>query len=250
MTTDVHISIRRGRLIWIAVLAPLGVASALSLARDSVSAATAVLVLVLVVLAVAAAGDRVAGLVATGGAGLWFDFFLTEPYQTFTINDPDDLEAAVLLVVIGAAATEIALWGRRQAARASRDAGYLDGVFETAAMAKDCGAARQDLASAVAVRIVQVLGASACRYHEGDLLDPRIPVLGADGQVRLAGHTLPVDQDGLPTTVETAIISGAPGYGHFLVSSGDRVVRPSVAQRRLVAHLAEQLTRSDQVPSF
>ena len=249
MTTDVHSSIPRRRLIWVALLAPPGLAAVLSLARDSVSAATAVLVLVLVVLAVAAAGDRVAGLVAAVGAGLWFDFFLTEPYQTFTIDDSNDIEAAVLLVVIGAAATEVALWGRRQAARASRDAGYLDGVFETAALAKGTGAERQDLVSTVADRIVQVLGASSCRYLPADLRDPRVPVLGADGQVRLGGHPLPVEQDGLPTTIEMAVLPSATGHGHFLVSNGDRVVRPSVAQRRLAAHLAEQLTRSGHVPS-
>ena len=38
----------------------------------------------------------------------------------------------MLLLIVGAAVTEIALWGRRQEARVSRRAGYLDGVFGTA----------------------------------------------------------------------------------------------------------------------
>ena len=62
----------------------------LSLVRDSISAATGVLVLVLVVLTVATAGDRVAGFLAAVSAGAWFDFFFTEPYLTFAINDPDE----------------------------------------------------------------------------------------------------------------------------------------------------------------
>ena len=38
---------------------------------------------------------------------------LTEPYARFTITDPNDIEATVLLVLVGLAVTEIALWGRR-----------------------------------------------------------------------------------------------------------------------------------------
>ena len=41
----------------------------------------------------------------------------------------DDVEAAALLVIIGAAVTEVALWGHRQQSRANRRAGYLDGVL-------------------------------------------------------------------------------------------------------------------------
>ncbi len=34
-------------------------------------------------------------------AGVWFDFFLTQPHGQLAINDPDDVEATVLLVAIG-----------------------------------------------------------------------------------------------------------------------------------------------------
>ena len=60
-----------------------------------------------------------------------FDVLLTEPYGQFTIKDRNDIEVTVLLVLVGVAVTEIALWGRRQEARASRRAGYLDGVLGT-----------------------------------------------------------------------------------------------------------------------
>ena len=49
-------------------------------------------------------------------SGVWFDFFLTEPYLRLTIADSDDIETTVLLVLIGVAVTEIALWGHRQQA--------------------------------------------------------------------------------------------------------------------------------------
>lgn len=45
---------------------------------------------------------------------MWFDFFLTRPYQRFTITDQADLETAVLLTLIGVAVPESLCGGRRQ----------------------------------------------------------------------------------------------------------------------------------------
>lgn len=74
-----------------AVVVPLALCAALYGARERVPAASAVLVLVLAVVAAAAVADRVAGLAAALSSGLWFDFFLTEPYLRLTIDDPDDV---------------------------------------------------------------------------------------------------------------------------------------------------------------
>lgn len=79
-----------------------------------------------------------------------------------TINDPNEVEATILLVVIGAAVTELALWGRRQQDRASRRASYLSGVLGTAEIV----ALRKDqpdvLVDHIATQIQQVLGTSGC----------------------------------------------------------------------------------------
>ena len=122
-----------------AVLAPVAVCALLSLARDLITNNNAALVLVLVVVAVAATGYRLAGLVAAVVSAAAFDFFLTQPYLDFAISERDDIEAAVLLALIGLAVTEIALWGRRQQARASTRAGYLDGVVSAARLAASGG---------------------------------------------------------------------------------------------------------------
>jgi len=119
-------------IISVALLAPIMIGWLLSLARDAVDNANAALVLVLVVVGVAATGRRLAGIVAALSATVWFDFFLTEPYLTFTINDQNDIETAVLLTLVGLAVTEIALWGRRHQGRASRREGYLAGVITAA----------------------------------------------------------------------------------------------------------------------
>ena len=77
-------------------------------------------------------GYRLAGIVAAVSTAVWFDFFLTRPYERFTITRRTDIETTVLLLVIGVAVTEIAVWGRRQHVAASRRAGYLDGINSAA----------------------------------------------------------------------------------------------------------------------
>ncbi len=91
---------------FVAALLPLAAAALLSLVRDTVSSATAVLVLVAFVVAAGTTGIRAAGLAAAVSAVAWFDFFLTEPYNSFAIVGAADLEAAVLLLVIGGIVTE------------------------------------------------------------------------------------------------------------------------------------------------
>jgi K+-sensing histidine kinase KdpD len=44
------------------------------------------LVMILVVVAVAANGYRLAGYLAALSVAGWFDFFLTQPYETFSIT--------------------------------------------------------------------------------------------------------------------------------------------------------------------
>ena len=132
MHTESFLQAHRSLVIGAAAVVPLVACAALSLVRDSVANTNAALVLVLIVVAVGATGNRAAGLVAALSSAAWFDFFLTAPFNTFAITDQADIETAVLLVLVGLAVTEIALWGRRQQAGASRQSGYLEGVLGAA----------------------------------------------------------------------------------------------------------------------
>jgi K+-sensing histidine kinase KdpD len=113
----------RDRLAVLAGLAaPLALAAILVPFRTSFPNTDAALALIVVVVAVAANGDRLAGILAAVSAAVWFDFFLTKPYERFTITSRTDIETTVLLLVIGVAVTELAVWGRRQHTVASRRA--------------------------------------------------------------------------------------------------------------------------------
>ncbi len=243
MAESPTVQLNRSLLIPAAAVAPLLVSAALSAARDSVTAATDVLVLVLVVVAAAATGDRVAGVTAALSSALWFDFFLTQPYLRFTMTDADDIEATILLLVIGTAVTEVALWGRRQQARASRRAGYLDGVLGTAELVLVRQDSVDSLIDKVSGQIAEVLDIARCRFVPGGVFDPRMAVLDHDGDVTRGGRRLNVDRDGLPTDDETVLLVRRNGdvLGHFVLTSADRIARPSLEQRQVAVLLADQI---------
>jgi K+-sensing histidine kinase KdpD len=98
-------------LIPIALIVPFVVSAILAIFRADFAGTNAALLLVVVVVAVAAAGQRLAGVLCALSAGVWFDFFLTEPYNQFTINDRADVETTVLLLLVGVAVTELCAWG-------------------------------------------------------------------------------------------------------------------------------------------
>src|SRR5664279_1615308 len=117
---------RHYRLLATSVVGPLVACLMLIPFRDSVPNTSVALLLVLVVVGVASAGDRLAGLLAALSAGLGFDFFLTRPYEQFTIASATDLQTTLLLLGVGVAVTEIAYRGREQQAMASKRLGYRD----------------------------------------------------------------------------------------------------------------------------
>ena len=226
-----------------AVAMPLLTCALLSVVRDDVTAASSVLILVVWVVGAAATGDRVAGVVAALSGAVWFDFFLTEPYLRLTINDADDVETTVLLVAIGLAVSEIALWGRRQQAEAARRSGYLDGVVGAARRVAEGDVPLETVIDLVAQNITDLLEADTTRYQSGPVRDSRICVLDHDGVLTRDGHPTDVDRVGLPTNeyVAVPVQRGAQSVGHFLVTTTSHVAYPSREQRRVAVLLADQV---------
>lgn len=208
-----------------------------------VSSATAVLLLVLVVVGAAATGDRLAGVLAALSGGAWYDFFLTQPYRQFTMSDPEDITVTALLVVIGVAVTEVALWGHRQQAGAGRRAGYLEGVLRTAEVVAARDESSSSLVDLVARQIADVLGVDACRFVPGPVQDVRLAVLAHDGSVTRNGHPVRVERDGLPSDEETALLvtRGTETLGHFVLTAAGDLAYPSLEQRRVAVLLADQV---------
>lgn len=233
-----------------AVVLPLLTCAVLYGFRDDLAAATDVLILVLLVVGAAATGDRAAGLLAAVSCGAWFDFFLAPPYLTFTIDSAGDIEAAVLLVLISVAVTEVALWGRRQQARASRRAGYLDGILGAARAVAAGRAASSPVTDVVARQVAEVLGVEDVRFVPGPIEDSRIAILDTDGVLTRDGHEIDVDRVGLPVDeyVAVPVRKGPRVVGCFLLTAADQMAYPSREQRRVAMLLADQVAAADVFP--
>ena len=232
----------RDRLALIlAVLAPLAVSASLVPFRDSVANTDVALVLVVAVVAIAANGHRVAGILAALSAGVWFDFFFTVPYQRFTIDDTADVETLVLLLAVGVAVTELAVWGRRQQGIASREAGYIEGI-QAAAEVGATGGSANPLIKAVSNQLVQTLGLRGCRYQPGVAGVGNPPRLLRDGQIVWNGAVWDVEREGLPvdSEIELLVESGGRLHGRYMMSAAHDVRTP-LAQRRVAVTLADQV---------
>lgn len=228
----------------LAMLAGLGAPLALSVIlvpfRASVPNTDAALALILVVVAVAANGYRLAGVAAAVSATVWFDFFLTVPYERFTITRSTDIETTVLLLAIGVAVTEIAVWGRRQQASAARRAGYLDGI-NTAARAVATGESAAALTGQVCDQLTRLLSLSACRYQDGAAGIGNPARLLRDGRVVFARRAWDIERAGLPAGTDIELLAEAGGLlqGRFLLTPGPRT-RPTLEQRLVAVAFADQ----------
>ena len=231
----------RDRLALVAAFAaPLALAAILVPWRASFPNTDAALVLILVVVAVAANGYRLAGYVAALSAAIWFDFFLTRPYESLAIVSAADVQTTLLLLGVGAAVTEIAYRGRAQHAMASKRLGYLDGVEATAKIAAEGSSSPSALIERVADQIVQVMGLEKCRFDYGMGLD--YPRLEPAGSLRWRSQSWAVDSFGLPADKATELVveSGGRFMGRFLLQANSRS-RPSRAERMVATALAAQV---------
>ena len=127
----------RQRLLFaLAVTAPLAVAAALVPWRTNFTNAGAALILVAVIVALSLGGTRVTGFVASVFAALWFDFFLTRPYDHLTISHRPDLETTVCLLVVGLMVSELAARRRHHLRVAGEEGNYVAMVRELTDLAQ------------------------------------------------------------------------------------------------------------------
>jgi len=231
----------RDRLAVIAALvAPLALTAILVPFRTSFPNTDAALALVLVVVAVATNGYRLAGYLAALSAAVWFDFFLTRPFETFNITRRADIETTVLLLVIGVVVTELAVWARREHAAASRRAGYLDGI-NAAAHAVAAGGSPSELIEQVSGRLTELLSLRTCTFQYGRAGLGRPARLRHDGRV-VADHRTWDAAEALPadTDIELLVETGGVLQGRFLMRARPGA-HPTPEQRLVAIAFADQV---------
>ena len=118
-----------------ALLGPISAAAALIPARPHVATAVIALVLVVVVLAAALLGGAVVGSVAALDAAFAFDFFATRPYYSVRIDRAEDLETAVLLLVIGVVVGQLVTRSRLDRTAATTARSELERLYRVTELA-------------------------------------------------------------------------------------------------------------------
>jgi len=227
--------------VLVALAAPLVLAAIVAPFRASFPNTNAALAMLLVVVAVAANGYRLAGILAAVSTAVWFDFFLTRPYETFAITCRTDIETTILLLVIGVAVTELAVWGRREHTAASRRAGYLDGI-NAAAQSVAAGDSPSALIDQVTRQLTQLLSLQSCRFQYGVAGLGQPARMRNDGTLTLARRAWDVDTKGFPVGTDTELLveSGGVFQGRFLMTPLPQA-RPSLEQRLLAVAFADQV---------
>jgi Domain of unknown function (DUF4118) len=217
---------------------PLAAAVALVPIRTGFPNTDAALALVAVIVAIAANGHRLAGILAAASAATWFDFFLTRPYQHFTITRGTDIETTLRLLFVGAAVTELAVRGRRQRVLAVTDQQYLSAVADTAELA-GTSPSPSALTRHVESQLVSLLGLNGCRFERTRF--GGLPRLEPSGELRWNERTWDLDQFGMPTSeVELLAETNGRAYGRFVLDPAPGRNAP-LAARRVASILANQV---------
>jgi hypothetical protein len=219
-----------------ALAAPLAAAAVLLPFRASWPN-TNVALLVVVVVAVAAVGNRAAGAIAAVCAAAWFDFFLTLPYERFTIRSSADVTTFVLLLVVGVTVSQLAAYARRLKVIAITDAGYLAQIHDTATLTLTAKPA-DEVIDRVRKQLAGLLDLQECRFECGVLLG-HPPRLEPHGTVVTTHGRWNVDEAGLPgEAVELRVSGGGQYYGRFMMQPTPGS-RPSLQARLVAVTLAD-----------
>ncbi|MEF9901986.1 DUF4118 domain-containing protein [Streptomyces sp. P9-A2] len=229
----------RGQVAVAAALAvPLAVCAVLVPFRTGMSNTNAALVLVVAVVAVATLGHRVAGALTALSAAVWFDFFLTRPYEAFTVTKSADIATAVLLLVVGVAVSQLSARTRELKVIAITDADYLAQIHHTACLA-ETATSPHTVIDHVCRQLVGLLGLSGCRFEYGTLIG-HPPRLEKDGTIVWGRRHWDADRYGLPgEELELRVFHNGRFYGRFLLQPAPGSA-PPLAARLVAVTLADQ----------
>ena len=230
------------RLVGYAIggLAPIAVAAALVPLRGEIDNTNLALILVVVVTAAAILWGRGPGALAAVTTTLSFDFFLTRPYLSAHIDDSDDLETALILLVVALLVGEVASRGRRS--RREHDQ-IADAVLRVHRVADQVAydAKLDEVIALVKSELTALLGLHDCWLELAPSTWP-LPRLERGGTLEASEHrwvgggfTIPQDGVELPVMVKGYEVAR-------LVLIGDPEVPVTLEERVVAVALADQLS--------
>lgn len=230
---------RRPMRVLVALVAPLAAALVLTPFRTTLANSAAALVLAAVICAVAVTGDRVAGYLATVSSAVFFDLFLTRPYESLSITSAHDIETFVALAVVGAVVTEIGCQSRRHYAIAATEGEYLAVIHDLSDLVAS-GAPLPVVIETAEAALRDLLDLRRCQFERGRDRGSR-PRLERTGEVEAGDVRFDVDHAGLPDgEVELAAESAGQLYGLFVMEAAHHQAI-SIEQRVVALAIASQV---------
>jgi K+-sensing histidine kinase KdpD len=216
---------RRSRRALVIVGAPVLAVAALVPLREHVRNTNLALVLVLVVLAGAAMGGRLVGVIVGVAVATAFDFFLTRPFESFTIDRADDVQTTILLAAVGLIGGELVERARRSQAEADARRREVE-QFQRRAELAAWGERPGRLISRTEEELSELLGLVEVSYRAGP--PPReLSVLTHNG-VRVPGGQVSLGDD----VVALPVRAHGRDLGHFLLVFPRATVGVSVSSDR------------------
>lgn len=202
-----------------AVVAPLVVSLVLIPFRTDLTSANLALILVVAVVGISVLGNRLAGALAALSSAVWFDFFLTRPFERFTIDHGNDIATAALLLVVGLAVSQLAVRARRLRVVTAADAGHVARLHDSAELSRTAGSA-DTVVERVRRQLVDTLELRSCRFEYGSLLGHPAR-LEQDGRIVVDRETWDLERRGWP---QGEIELRATANGHY---TGRFLCRPT-----------------------
>jgi hypothetical protein len=154
------------------------------------------------------------------------------------MTDTDDIETAVLLLVVGLIVSQLAAHARRLEVVTVTDAEHLRRIHDTADPARTTSSA-DAVVEHVRRQLTELLGLRTCRFEYGTLMG-RPPRLEQDGMVAVGRRRWDVDAAGWPEgDIELRAYGNGHYFGRFMMTPGPGAV-PSLKARLVAVTLADQ----------
>lgn len=224
----------------IAGIGPVAVAAALVPLRDELVSTNLALILVVVVVLATMAGGRGPGLLAAVVTTMSYDFFLTRPYLSLTIDSADDIETSLILLVIGLLVGQMVVSARRNRQAAVRGADEVERLHRVAEQAAS-GAPLDELVRSIEAELTGLLTLRACRFERPPFgstlprLEPSGVITGVHSR-RFAGEEFTLPAEG----VELIVLGRGRELGRFVLTP-DPNEGASLEERVVAVALSDQL---------
>jgi hypothetical protein len=217
----------------IAFTGPLVAAIVLVPLRSQIETSSLALIMVVVVVVSVTPGYRGTAVIAGPSAGIWFDFFLTQPYESFTIHRSADIQTTVLLTVVAVIVGEIA--ARRRHARTDSAVARQEmlAVYVVSEMLS-AGTDSTLVIDVIAGHLRELLFLTRCDFEAGvDIY--RSPYIDRAGELQDGRFDWRLERNGLPNKdVILPVDYLGHRLGHYLLR-GPELGVPLSHDRRLAA---------------